>query len=1193
MNAINNLPSNKKAGFSNIKTIALVIIIITLLATSIYAATYVVLITSPTNTSANPVRVNGTWDVSNNPQGQLDNYNVEIDWGDGTNKNVINIERNEVSNPKHFWGTFDSNPGFDHTYSMTQPCQQYNITVKLYHGQTGGAESGNSTVTSTITVKTTFYQDLDGDGYGNPGVSTEECSVPVGYVTDNTDCDDTNSAIKPGVIEVCDGIDNDCNDGIDEGDACSQINDYYCDNDSDTYISSTPNGSCSGFKCIPTGCSATQGDDCNDNDATINPNATETCNNVDDNCVGGIDESLSQACGSNVCLGTQTCSAGAWSDCSTKDSDAGTCAICNATGTAVYDDTQNIDCNGNDLAEINTCTNTPDGNSYTLDFASAFDSQCSEIDSCTTGSYSFTHTCNKATCNAPCLIGESQTCFVGGYQGTQSCTTGCTWDTCATSESCGDNIMNGNEDCDSSDLCCDQSTCKFISAAVECRAAGGLCDVADYCTGTNAACPSDSVRPDGYVCAVESVQCDADDTCNGVTKVCNEVYAPLGTDCNDGLFCSSEDQCDGSGVCVQKTAMSCSGNDIAAIATCDNSPDDNIHFTWDSRNSFTSICDETNICPTGDSTINHQTPTIGTCGVLCLSNDDCNSLDNNYCDGTSIKHDEGKCVNYECTTETTTVQDCNNNLYCDGAETCSAAACVGGTAPPNCEDAYSCTDDSCNEAVDSCDNAFNDASCVSPEVCRPSLFPTPSGCGVITQCTDKTDGTTCDDGIYCNGADDCQGQVCTNVGLEISVDDGVVCTVDSCDETNHVMHTPDNNICSDGLFCNGAETCNPTLDCQAGTAPDCTDTLFCTVNERCDETNKCTYDNKDCSGNNIGGIETCGNDPDDNPLTWDYRNSFTSTCDEIGDVCTSESETITHTCDVTQCGATCDSYDDCLATECDNNDGCYDGIYRDYSDVNNNCLDGCSCEQNSCATYTSEADNDNDGYSASCGECNDANTTINPGATETCDGLDNNCDNSTDEGFTDTDVDGIADCVDLDDDNDGDPDTTDCDDVNASINHNATEICDGIDNNCDGSVDEGGVCVTYTGGGDDSSACHPMWNCDSWSECQPSGVQTRTCTELQCEDRETTSPITERQCRYVAPSRSSSSGDTFFGKNETPPEPETPQEAPVTPTPDNTGIGVTGAAIGAGGMSSWWWLLIILIVILGLLGAYMYYKNRK
>jgi len=106
-------------------------------------------------------------------------------------------------------------------------------------------------------------------------------------------------------------------------------------------------------------------------------------------------------------------------------------------------------------------------------------------------------------------------------------------------------------------------------------------------------------------------------------------------------------------------------------------------------------------------------------------------------------------------------------------------------------------------------------------------------------------------------------------------------------------------------------------------------------------------------------------------------------------------------------------------------------------------------------------------------------------------------------------------------------------------------------------------------------------------------VQTRTCTELQCEDRETTSPITERQCRYVAPSRSSSSGDTFFGKNETPPEPETPQEAPVTPTPDNTGIGVTGAAIGAGGMSSWWWLLIILIVILGLLGAYMYYKNRK
>ena len=68
-------------------------------------------------------------------------------------------------------------------------------------------------------VTTIYYSDADGDGYGNPSVSTEACSAPAGYVTNNTDCDDTNAGINPGVMEICnDSIDNDCDGLVDTSD---------------------------------------------------------------------------------------------------------------------------------------------------------------------------------------------------------------------------------------------------------------------------------------------------------------------------------------------------------------------------------------------------------------------------------------------------------------------------------------------------------------------------------------------------------------------------------------------------------------------------------------------------------------------------------------------------------------------------------------------------------------------------------------------------------------------------------------------------------------------------------------------------------------------------------------------------------------------------------------------------------------
>ena len=68
------------------------------------------------------------------------------------------------------------------------------------------------------TPVSTFYADLDGDGYGSASSGTlQACTIPTGYVANNSDCNDHNAAIHPGAADVCgNGTDDNCNGTVDE-----------------------------------------------------------------------------------------------------------------------------------------------------------------------------------------------------------------------------------------------------------------------------------------------------------------------------------------------------------------------------------------------------------------------------------------------------------------------------------------------------------------------------------------------------------------------------------------------------------------------------------------------------------------------------------------------------------------------------------------------------------------------------------------------------------------------------------------------------------------------------------------------------------------------------------------------------------------------------------------------------------------
>ncbi len=136
-----------------------------------------------------------------------------------------------------------------------------------------------------LSTGSVFYADTDADGFGDANSEITACQLPEEGAVDNMDdCDDTNAAIHPEANEVCDGLDNNCNNLIDDEDDTldlASIEVVYVDMDADGY--GDANGALTACE-LPFGEYANNGDDCDDNDANTFPNAPEICDGIPNSC---------------------------------------------------------------------------------------------------------------------------------------------------------------------------------------------------------------------------------------------------------------------------------------------------------------------------------------------------------------------------------------------------------------------------------------------------------------------------------------------------------------------------------------------------------------------------------------------------------------------------------------------------------------------------------------------------------------------------------------------------------------------------------------------------------------------------------------------------------------------------------------------------------------------------------------------
>ncbi len=392
------------------------------------------------------------------------------------------------------------------------------------------------------------------------------------------------------------------------------------------------------------------------------------------------------------------------------------------------------------------------------------------------------------------------------------------------------------------------------------------CTLPDKCDVDGRCLPNH--MPAGTPCGDQGVVCHKDDACDGAGNCFDRGYEPEGTQCPDNLFCNGVETCDGAGFCrpgpgdpcppptvcneSQDTCTGCNSHaDCPVCMKCNFGTNDcenqlegeDLKSECDPDECREDFCDGKGACgarPDGtdcgdDTDTECDNPDScdgrGNCSPRYeIPGTPCGDPNDNDCDNPDTCDGSGNCSANHEPSETA----CSDGLFCNGLETCDGAGtCLPGPGDPCIPPTV------CSEDLDACVGCISHGDCAFCMKCDPGS----SSCEnqtALEDLKDECDVDECATGL-CDGAGACgfepDGTPCTDT----TPDDCQKAGCDgsgSCNQTNGIEE--EETMCDDGIFCNGADTCDGVGVCANHAGDPCVGGLEC--NRSCNESLDDCYD---------------------------------------------------------------------------------------------------------------------------------------------------------------------------------------------------------------------------------------------------------------------------------------------------------------------------------------------------------------